>query len=253
MKNRKLFSAAFMLAAVFLMQLAFTASAARPSVMPGPQATKFKVRIENISTPDGQRASDGTNYSFALSPGMFMLSSKKAPLFKEGKRASKGLEMQAEDGDPSGLVKSLEMANHSSNLHGVYNTPIGAGMPGPIRPGEAYEFSFEAVPGMTLYLTMMNGQSNDWFYAPDESGIELFHKNGHAISGDITGQLILWNAGTEADEELGIGPNQGPRQKATNTGPEENGVVGRVRQSVYYNKTAQLFRVTLMPESNTGM
>lgn len=251
MKNRKLFSVLFVLAALLLAQIAFTASAAAPTAMkPKPKATKFKMRVENISAPDGQTASNGTKYSFALSPGLFMLSGKKAPLFKEGKRASKGLEMQAEEGDPSGLVKSLELANHSSNLHGVYNIPVGASMPGPIRPGDAYEISFEAVPGMRLFMAMMNGQSNDWFYAPDERGIELFHKNGHAISGDVTSQFILYNAGTEVDEELGIGPNQGPRQKAVNTGPDENGVVTRVTSDSYKN-TAQLFRVTITPEVGT--
>jgi hypothetical protein len=248
MKNRKLFSVLFVLAALVLAQIAFTASAARPAMKPKPRATTFTVRVENISAVDGQTASDGTKYSFALSPGMFMLSGKKAPLFKEGQKASKGLEVQAEEGDPSGLVKSLETANHSSNLHGVYNTPVGAGMAGPLRPGQVYEFSFEAVQGMRLFMIMMNGQSNDWFYAPDERGIELFHKNGHAVSGDVTSQFILYNAGTEVDEEIGIGPNQGPRQKAANMGLNENGVVTRVT-SESYKKSAQLFRVTITPEA----
>ena len=43
-------------------------------------------------------------------------------------------------------------------------------------------------------MTLMMGQSNDWFYAPAEAGIELF-KAGKAISGDITSQLFLWDAG----------------------------------------------------------
>jgi hypothetical protein len=249
MKNRKLFSALFLSAALVLAHIALTASAARPTAKPKPKATRFTVRVENTSRPDGQTASDGTRYSFALSPGIFMLSSKRAPLFKEGTKASKGLEMQSEDGDPSGLVKSLEMANHSSKLHGVYNTPVDAMAPGPIRPGEAYEFSFEAVPGMRLFMTMMNGQSNDWFYAPGESGIELFQKDGDPLSGDTTAQFILWDAGTEVDEELGIGPNQGPRQKAANTGPDENGLVRRVKQTALYSNNAQLFRVTITPEA----
>ena len=140
-------------------------------------------------------------------------------------------------------------ANHSFTLHGVYNTPVGATQPGPIRPGDSYEFSFEAAPGMRLYMTMMFGQSNDWFYSPDERGIELF-KGGSPVSGDITSQFILYNAGTEVDEELGIGPNQGPRQKAVNTGMDENGVVTRVKTTVFYNNNAQFFRVTITPEAS---
>jgi hypothetical protein len=251
MKHRKLFSVLFVLCALLPAQAAFTASAAR--TVKSSSKLKFTVRVENISVPDGQTASDGTKFSFALSPGLFMLSGKQAPLFKEGAKASKGLEMQAEDGDPTGLASQLEMAHYNPALRGIYNTPTGAMKPGPIRPGDSYEFSFEAAPGMRLFMTMMNGQSNDWFYAPDERGIELFHKNGHAISGDITDRFILWNAGTEVDEELGIGPNQGPRQKAANTGPAENGVVTRASQSVYYQRTGQLFRVTITPETSAGM
>jgi hypothetical protein len=58
----------------------------------------------------------------------------------------------------------------------------------------------------------MMGQSNDWFYGPSDSGIELF-KNGKPISGDITSQIILWNAGTEVNQEPGIGPVKGRGKK----------------------------------------
>lgn len=250
MKNRKLFPALLVaLSALALMQISFTASAAHTARKA--KATKFTVRVENISQPNGFTASNGVKWSFALSPGAFLLNDGKAPLFREGKKASKGLEMQAEDGDPSGLINQLEMAHHSSALHGVYNMPVGATSPGPIRPGNAYEFSIEAQPGTRLFMTMMNGQSNDWFYAPDENGIELF-PNGKAVSGDVTNRFILFDAGTEVDEELGIGPNQGPRQPAPNTGTDENGVVMRVK-SDFAKKTAQLFRVTITPEANSGM
>ena len=56
------------------------------------------------------------------------------------------------------------------------------------------------MPGDRLSLTTMMGQSNDWFYAPVESGIPLF-ENGNPISGDITSQIILWDAGTEVNQE----------------------------------------------------
>ena len=127
-------------------------------------ATKFTIRVENISDPAGTTASNGDKFPFALSPGLFVLSTRNAPLFSEGKPArANGLEMQAEDGDPSGLVKSLEAMHHASTLHGVFNTPVGAMTAGPIKPGDSYEYSFTAMPGMKLFSTMMFGQSNDWF------------------------------------------------------------------------------------------
>jgi hypothetical protein len=156
--------------------------------------------------------------------------------------------MQAEDGDPSGLVSSLVAMHHGSNLHGVFNTPVGAMAAGPVRPGDAYEFTVTAVPGMKLFMTQMFGQSNDWFYAPSVNGIALFDNKGNPVTGDITDQFYLWNAGTEKDEEIGIGPNQGPRQKGTNTGEDEHGVVHRVNDSRFTARNREFFRITITPE-----
>ena len=210
---------------------------------------KFKVRVENISNPAGTTASNGEKFPFALSPGMFVLSEKNAALFTEEKPArNNGLEMQAEDGDPSGLVASLVAMHHTSNLHGVFNTPIGAMAAGPIRPGDSYEFTVNAVPGMKFFMTQMFGQSNDWFYAPGSKGIALFDGKGNPISGDVTDQFYLWDAGTEKDEEIGIGPNQGPRQKGTNTGDDEHGVVHRVNDARWAGRNKEFFRITVTPE-----
>lgn len=246
MKRRKLAIGLALLTVCYLSQ--FTVAVATRKVEP----TKFTVRVENISNPEGMTASNGEKFPFALSPGMFVLSDKNAALFTEGKPARKnGLEMQAEDGDPSGLVGSLVAMHHSSNLHGLFDTPVGAMKAGPIRPGDSYEFTVTAVPGMKFFMTQMFGQSNDWFYAPGANGIALFDSKGKPMSGDITDQFYLWNAGTEKDEEIGIGPNQGPRQKGPNTGDDENGVVRRVNDARWTGRNTEYFRITITPE--TGM
>src|SRR5215467_4033906 len=243
MKRTTLAIAMALLTASYLTQ--FTVATAKRTVEP----TKFTVRVENISNPEGMTASNGQKFPFALSPGMFVLSDKTAALFTEGKPARKnGLEMQAEDGDPSGLVASLVAMHHSSNLHGVFNTPVGAMAAGPIRPGDSYEFTVTAAPGMKFFMTQMFGQSNDWFYAPGANGIALFDAKGAPVSGDITDQLYLCAAATEKDEEIGIGPNQGPRQKGTNTGDDEHGVVHRVKDERRTGKNSQFFRITIRPE-----
>lgn len=243
MKHRNLAICLALLTVSYLTQ--FTAATATRKTEP----TKFTIRVENISNPEGMTASNGQKFPFALSPGMFVLTDKSAALFTEGKSARKnGLEMQAEDGDPSGLVTSLVAMHHSSNLHGVFNTPVGAMAAGPIRPGDSYEFTVTAAPGMKLFMTQMFGQSNDWFYAPGANGIDLFNAKGVAISGDITDQLYLWDAGTEKDEEIGIGPNQGPRQKGPNTGEAENGVVHRVNDARWTGRNAEFFRISVTPE-----
>src|SRR6266481_2710175 len=244
MKHRKLAIGLALLGVCYLAQ--FTVAVAKRKA----GLTRFIVKVENISSSEGMTASNGMKFPFALSPGMFVLSTKKAPLFTEEKAArANGLEMQAEDGDPSGLVKSLEAMHHASNLHGVFNTPVGAMGAGPIRPGDSFEYRITAMPGMKLFSTMMFGQSNDWFYSPDANGIALFDAKGNSISADVTDKFILWDAGTEVDEEIGIGPNQGPRQKGMNTGVDEHGVVRRVNDARWTGKNAEFFRVTITPEA----
>lgn len=244
MKHRRLLMNLAAVVVALLAQFA-VATATRPR---NAAPTKFTVRVENISSADGQTASDNTKWPFALSPGMFVLNAKDGFLFKEGRPAVNGLEAQAEDGNPSELVKELENMHHSSSLHGIFNTPVGAMGPGPIGPGAAYEFTFNATPGMKLFMIQMFGQSNDLFYA-NAAGVVLFDSKGKPVGGDITSKLILWDAGTELNQELGVGPDQAPRQKSVNTGAAENGKVHRAKDSVFYMKTSELLSVTVTPES----
>jgi hypothetical protein len=217
-------------------------------------ATKFTIRIENITKPDAFTASNGTKWSLAFSPGLAIVHKEKAPAFSAGKKdRGQGLEAQSEDGDPGMLAKSLEGAKGMKSVT-VFNTPVGAKGPGPIAPGSAYEVTISAVPGDRLTLTTMMGQSNDWFYAPGEAGIALF-KDGKAISGDVTSQMILWDAGTEVNQEPGIGPDQGPRQKAPNTGESENGVVKNAKDVKYgsaFRIPAKAMKVTITPAMMPG-
>jgi hypothetical protein len=212
------------------------------------KSVKFTVRIENISSPDGQTARDGSKWPFALSPGLWVLHGREVRLFREGNPAVNGLEAQAEDGNPTEIVKVLEGRQHSGMQHGVFNTPVGGNGPAPIGPGGVYEFTFIAKPGMRLSLLTMFGPSNDWFYAPKRQGIDLFN-NGKPLSGDITSQFMLFDAGTEKNEEPGVGPNQAPHQMTPNTGDAENGKVHPVIESAFFTKTGQLFRVAITPQS----
>jgi len=212
----------------------------------GDKPTKFTIRIENITKPDAFIASNGVKWSLAFSPGTAVVHTDAAPIFAAGQKdRGKGLEAQSEDGDPSKLAGALKGAKGIRSVV-VYNKPVGAKGAGPITPGGAYEMSVSAVPGDKLSITLMMGQSNDWFYAPAEAGIDLF-KDGKAISGDISNQMMLWNAGTEVDQEPGIGPDQGPRQKAPNTGAAENGVVSKVQDGKTYAVSSNVLRVTIKP------
>lgn len=245
MQGRKIFIG---LVAVLSLLCAQTLATKSYSAEKAARQVTFKVRIENISGPEGQTAADGTRWPFALSPGLYVVDRKGARLFKEGERATAGLEGQAEDGNPEGLVKGLEAMHHDAALHGVFNTPAGADSPGPIGPGAAYEFTLSAAPKMKLTLVTMFGQSNDYFYATEEP-VELFDGSGDPLSGDITSRFVLYDAGTEVNQEAGVGSDQAPRQKAPNTGAAEGGLVRRAEGDAFYAKTGQLLRVTVTPIS----
>lgn len=243
MQGRKIFIG---LVAAFALVCAQASAAGAKGAKKAARQVTFKVRIDNVSSPEGQTASDGTRWPFALSPGFYVVNEKGSALFREGKRAGSGLEAQAEDGNPAALARSFESMNHDAGQHGVFNTPAGAAGPAPIGPGAAYEFSVSAAPKMKLTLVTMFGQSNDYFYAT-EKPVELFDEAGEPLSGDITARFALYDAGTEVNQEAGVGSDQAPRQKAPNTGAAENGVVGRAQGDPFYAKTAQLFRVTVTP------
>jgi hypothetical protein len=97
------------------------------------EMTRFTIRIENISSPDGMKASDGTKWPFATSPGLCIVHTTNAPVFSSGKKdRDKGLEAQAEDGKPATLAKSLESDKGVKSVV-VFNTPVGTEVTGPHR------------------------------------------------------------------------------------------------------------------------
>ncbi len=203
------------------------------------EGVAFLVRIENVSADSGLPT--------PLAPGVWVLHSEPGPLFIEGE-ADKGygLEALAEDGDPSALAEAL----NGMGLHaGVFNTPAGADGPGVALPGGAYEFEVKASPD-TPYLSFatMFVQSNDLFIGPGEAGIALFDMDGMAMEGmqDITAELELWDAGTEANEEPGVGGEQAPRQSGPNMGiPDIDDTVRVVDDGYTYPEVAALVKVTI--------
>jgi hypothetical protein len=208
----------------------------------------FTLRVENISSADGQLASDGSRWPFAVSPGLWVVHTEKSPLFRaDVVDAGKGLEAQAEDGNPTMLAASVENMKGVKS-HGIFNMPEGASEPGPVGPGHAFAFEFRASAGDRLSFAFMFGQSNDLFYSPDGNGIALFDANGQPVQGDLTAQVILWDAGTEVNQEPGIGNTQAPRQSGPNTGTAENGKVRRVNDGFTYPATANVLRIRLMAQ-----
>ena len=218
----------------------------------GDGTTTFLVRIENVSEEDTLQPSDGSEQAVPLSPGVWVVHSQSAPLFDEGQAdRGDGLEALAEDGDPA--VGSIFTATYADALAAqggvesasVFEIPTDGTDGAPIGAGQAFEFEIQAVPGESLTFATMFVPSNDLFFAPDEAGIALFDDAGVAISGDVTDQVLLWDVGTEVNEEPGVGPNQVQRQENANTGEDENGEVGPVDDGFDYPEVGDVISVTI--------
>jgi hypothetical protein len=182
-----------------------------------------------------------TGLAVPMTPGVFVVHASGQPLFASGlPNGGSGLEGLAEDGDPSGLAASVSGA-------GTFTTPLGADGPGPLLPGHSYQFTVTAEPGARLSLATMFVESNDLFFGFGDTGLALFDGGGNAASGDVSAQVMLWDAGTEANQWPGVGSNQPLRQSAANTGAADaNGNVRAVSDGYSYPAVSDVIRVSLM-------
>jgi hypothetical protein len=210
-------------------------------------ATRFTIRVENISKGEVLRLSNGKTAPFVSAPVLWVIHRGSTnPIFVGGKPdAGQGLELLAETGNPTDLVKSLTGKSGIVAV-GADAKPVSAATEGPIPPGQKYEFEIVAEPGQVLSTAWMFGQSNDLFYS-NERPIALFDASGKPKSGEMTAQLSLWDAGTEVNEEPGLGPNQGPRQATPEAGVTEHQGSAHVHDKYSYPRTADVLRVTITP------
>jgi hypothetical protein len=209
--------------------------------------------IENIAedgnpTKLGAFAAGSAGVTFPASPGVWAVrDAGEMPLFVDGDADfGDGLEHIAEDGNPMMLGESL-----SGTAAGVFNMPVGSAAPGPITPGKKYQFSFSAKPGQSLSFATMLAATNDVFFGPADVGIPLFDAGGEPLSGDVTSEVLLWDAGTEANEEPALGPNTVTNQAAPDTGEPGEGAVqelSEVNDDYPYPAVDELLKVTISAE-----
>lgn len=220
-----------------------TSSMADHDAESGPR--EFTVRITNLSRGNTLETSEGAFLSVPLSPGVWAVHADDISLFTEGASAgSEGLEALAEDGNPSDLGRAIDRGTGFEST-GIFNMPFGTDSPAPIGSGQAYLFTFIAEPGEHLSFATMFVQSNDLFFAPDAEGIELFDEEGLALNGDITQLILLWDAGTEVNQEPGVGADQAPRQSGPNIGADENGSVRLVNDPYDYPDVNKVINVVI--------
>ncbi len=155
-----------------------------------------------------------------------------------------------DDDDPVTFLVTIE--NRSGRFNrtsaGAFTTPVGEPGPAPAAPGQGYEFAVHANPGEKLSFASMFVFSNDWFFGTQQQGLDLYDSAGDPISGDVTSEILLLDAGTEADEDFMTGPNQAPNQLGPNTGPGDPNHRVRVVDSV--GAVSDFISVTVTPQGD---
>lgn len=126
-----------------------------------------------------------------------------------------------------------------------------SGTLGLIKPGESEEFTFDA--GKESYLSFANMfvKSNDLFYGFADTGLALYDAGGNAVSGDVTMQVQLWDAGTEVNQKPGAGLNQPLNQSGPNTGEMESGTIQEVNDGFAYPVTEDVIEVYITHDGGT--
>jgi len=214
------------------------------------EGARFTIRVRNISRGEVLKLSNGATAPFVSAPVLWVLHTASTnPIFTAGQAdGGLGLEQLAETGNPGRLAGSLASGPGVVRV-GVAASPLGARAAGPLMPGQGYEFEISARPGEQLSVAWMFGQSNDLFYSNDRP-IALFTPAGTPVGGAMTAQLSLWDAGTEVNEEPGLGPNQGPRQATPDAGTAEHEGVAHVHDRFAYPRTGDVLELTITPSSD---
>ena len=218
------------------MALAGSLSSAARAMRP----TAFNVTIRNVADETVLKLPDGGTGRAPIAPGVYVVGKAANVLFTPDSMADDALERLAEDGNFQPMLDKVRALKGLS----------AAGM---FVPGQT--FTFTASPGDRLRFATMFVQSNDLFFGPKGSGIALFDTGGRAMHGKVTGQVALYDAGTEINQAPGAGPDQAPRQARPNTGEAErvaiDFVAGR-RDGFVYPPVAAVIEVEIAPVGATS-
>ena len=235
--------------------------------------TRFAVRVANVSTRTTLKLAKGGALDMPLSPGVWAVHTGGNPLLTPGKLdAGLGLKGLAEAGMAREFDANLARVP-GVRSHGVLDKPMmpraamgGSAnnmgeksmsvtmVPSPDAPllmaGTRVDFIIEARPGDQLSLAFMLGHSNDCIIGTGAAGIALFDASGRPVAGDVTSAIGLWDAGTEVNEEPGVGRNQGMRQGAPTAGDPERRPVRAMSEAEFGQRwpaANRMLRVTITP------
>ena len=182
-----------------------------------------------------------TGLTVVSSPGAYAVhGSGTEPLFMDGSTdLGQGLEAIAEDGMPMALATSLAGNEDVAASGAIGEMPIG--------PGGTFTVTFEASPDDRLSLATMVVPSNDLIFSFGSRGIALFNEDGTPRSGEVGGDLRIWDVGTEVDQAPGVGLDQVHLQPAPDTGAADANTNVREYSEDAYPSASSSLSITLTP------
>lgn len=225
--------------------LADAASLLEVTVSEGDESGSFELVFSNVS--------DTSSYPSVLTPVAWAVHDDTVSVFEPGDAASAGVESLAEDGDGAALNAEF-MAAPGVESHGTRGIPDQAETMRPIRAGESYTVNVTvSANAPRFFFATMVVPTNDAFVAI-QGGVALLDEAGEpratdAIEDEIAERLVVWDAGTEANEPGVLGPSQPPEQDGANIGPADGAGTVRLYDDPIWEIPAleALLRVTIRP------
>lgn len=220
------------------------ALAAPHGAEPAPEATVPADWLQALldgDRPGGEAQIDAlTGITHVAGAGFAGVALDEDKLFTLGQSdRGQGLSNLAEDGNPLPL---LELDTFSNSA--VFADQESGGYE-PLMPGTVTTFEIEATEGESLFFASMLAQTNDLFLGSPPQGIPLF--DGETpFEGEISDALVLYDAGTEANQPPGLGSDQAPRQAGPDTGAvDEDPSVREVDDGYTYPEPSAVLSVTV--------
>ena len=173
------------------------------------------VSLSGTESKSGSTGADGSFSVSSLRMGSYTVTisgyDARRYVFDPASQAVSVALGESESVDFTGMIGEIDFTVRIENVSmmrdfsfsGALDTPVGYMEAGPIGPGMAYGFNFDATPGMSVSFAHGLMGSDGMFLAPDGMGIALWNDDGSQVTGDVTDQVMLWNADENVEAATG--------------------------------------------------
>jgi hypothetical protein len=184
----------------------------------------LRLNLDNISVAGDLETSTG-GVDLLVAPGLLIVHEPGWAPFHDGDAlAGTAMESLGEDGDPGPFATSLEGQAEVHSVHLIAAQDADTYKEAVMGPGGHASVELTLTSDERLSFVAMFGQSNDVVIASPPGGVSLLKPDGTLAAIPLS----LFDAGTERNQEPGVGDAQAPRQDAPNTGEPNERTASRI-------------------------